>query len=355
MDLTIFRNVPERTRWLNVTAGNAEPVLRELEGIAYDGGTDLSKLPVRERVDAFLLFSDGLGTLGDPLPRRARAPVYAVSSSAQADHAALRRIAEGSGGVYLNLARSDDDDALVALGAEPFSLLSVEAAPGTIADVFPDRTRPVQGRVTVTGRLLSQEAAVTLRYGRGRDVLASRTVTLRRSGAGRSGLVPRFWAQEKAAALALDPARRSEMVALGRRFGLVTPGTSLLVLETLEQHLAHGIAPPASRPEMRSEYRRLAAGRSVIASRQSATSSSAWRRRGRTTWTGGGGTSGGHRAPPSWIGARPRRRCPAWWRRGLHGTAALGEGSSSARRSTLRATRCRARRSRRPTPLRAPS
>jgi hypothetical protein len=261
VDLTIFRNVPERTRRLRVTAGGPEPVLRELEGIAYDGGTDLSKLPVRERVDAFLLFSDGLGTLGDPLPRRARAPVYAVSSSAQADHAALRRIAEGSGGVYLNLARTDDDDALVALGAEPFSLLSVEAAPGTITDVFPDRARPVQGRVTVTGRLLSQEAAVTLRYGRGRDVLASRTVTLRRSGAGRSGLVPRFWAQAKAAALALDPARRPEMVALGRRFGLVTPGTSLLVLETLEQHLAHGIAPPASRPEMHSEYRRRAAER----------------------------------------------------------------------------------------------
>jgi hypothetical protein len=259
VDVTIFRNVAERTRRVSVEAGNAEPVLRELEGIAYDGGTNLSALPLRDRVDAFLLFSDGLGTIGDPLPRRARAPVYAVASSAQADHTALRRIAEPSGGIYLNLARTDDDAALRALGATPFALLAVEAAPGTIADVLPSGARPVLGRINVTGRLLSSEAVVTLRYGRGREILQSRSITLRRAQAGRSGLVPRLWAQEKAAELALDPLRRSELVSLGRRFALVTPGTSLLVLETLEQHLAHGIAPPASRAEMRSEYLRLAA------------------------------------------------------------------------------------------------
>jgi len=259
VDLTIFRNVPERTRRVSVKAGRAEPVLRELEGIAYDGGTNFAALPLRDRVDAFLVFSDGLGTIGSPLPPRARAPVYAVSSSAQADHATLRRIAEASGGLYLNLARTDDDEAFRALGATPFALLSVEATMGTIGDVMPSGGRPVQGTVTVAGRLLSSEAVVTLRYGRGRRVLATRRITLQRSAASRSGLVPRFWAQEKAAELALDPSKRSELVALGRRFGLVTPGTSLLVLETLEQHLAHGIAPPASRPAMRSEYLRLAA------------------------------------------------------------------------------------------------
>jgi Ca-activated chloride channel homolog len=261
VDLTVFRNVPEHTRRLKVQAGNAEPVLRELEGIAYDGGTNLSALPLRGRVDAFLLFSDGLGTLGDAVPRPARAPVYAVGSSAQADHAALRRIAEASGGVYLNLARTTDDTVLRALGAPPFALLSVDAAAGTIADVLPRGARPVLGRVTVTGRLVSDEAVVTLRYGRGRTVLASRTMTLRRADAGRSGLVPRLWAQEMAAGLALDPDRRPDLVSLGRRFSLVTPATSLLVLETLEQHLAHGITPPPSRAAMRAEYLRLAAER----------------------------------------------------------------------------------------------
>jgi hypothetical protein len=45
-----------------------------------------------------------------------------------------------------------------------------------------------------------------------------------------------------------------EILTLARTYGLVTPGTSLLVLETLEQYLTHRIAPPASLPEMRAAY-----------------------------------------------------------------------------------------------------
>jgi hypothetical protein len=81
VDLTVFRNVPERRRRVSGKGGHAEPLLRELEGIAYDGGTNLAALPLRNRVDAFVLVSDGLGTIGEPLPGRARAPVYASTAA----------------------------------------------------------------------------------------------------------------------------------------------------------------------------------------------------------------------------------------------------------------------------------
>ncbi len=44
------------------------------------------------------------------------------------------------------------------------------------------------------------------------------------------------------------------MADLGRRFGLVTPVTSLIVLETVQQYLEHEIEPPATWPEMRAQY-----------------------------------------------------------------------------------------------------
>ena len=260
IQLTVFRNVPEPARRIHVHRGDASGLLADLAAVAYDGGTSFAGLPFGEAADAVLLFSDGLDTLAQALPPTAAAPVFVVSSSRQVDHGALRRLAEGTGGAYVDLSRRTDDEAIALLGTTPFALLGVEAAPGSIGDVMPAGVRPIEGRLTVAGRLLVPEATVTLRYGRGAQTTASRTFTLRRAEATRTGLVARFWGQQKAAELALDPSRRPELVALGRRYGLVTPATSLLVLETLEQHLTHQIAPPKSRPEMRAEYHRLIAG-----------------------------------------------------------------------------------------------
>jgi Ca-activated chloride channel homolog len=258
--LTVFRNAPESPRTFRVQGGDAQSLLAYLEHVVvYDGGTSFAGVDLETRADVVLLFSDGLHTLAEPLRARPSAPLYALSSSAQADHGVLRRLAEGSGGAYIDLLRQSEDEAMALLRSAPFALLSVDAAPGTIGEVMPGGVRPIVGRVTVAGRLLSAETSVTLRYGRGTQVSSSQTFTVRRSDATRTGLVPRFWAQQKAAVLALDPALRPELVALGRRFGLVTPATSLLVLETLDQHLTHQIPPPKSRPEMRAEYMRHAA------------------------------------------------------------------------------------------------
>src|SRR5205807_5732812 len=45
--------------------------------------------------------------------------------------------------------------------------------------------------------------------------------------------------------------------AVGKAFNLVTPNTSLLVLETAEQYIQHGIVPPPSRKEI---YERFVQG-----------------------------------------------------------------------------------------------
>ena len=47
-----------------------------------------------------------------------------------------------------------------------------------------------------------------------------------------------------------------EIAALGKQFGLVTPYTSLLVLDSLEQYVQYEIAPPKSLAAMREEYMR---------------------------------------------------------------------------------------------------
>ena len=79
------------------------------------------------------------------------------------------------------------------------------------------------------------------------------------------------WAQKRVDALsALADRHRDELHALGRRFGIVTPGTSLIVLETLDQHIQHAVEPPASRPALLAEYRRVAADRDAVTGRRRA-------------------------------------------------------------------------------------
>ena len=115
--------------------------------------------------------------------------------------------------------------------------------------------RPVDGRVTVAGRLTGPGARLQLRYGfPGGGGERVTTHEVRATSARSTGLAARRWAARRVAALSLAPeGHDAEIVALGRRFSIVTPGTSLLVLETIAQYVEHGVRPPESLPELRRE------------------------------------------------------------------------------------------------------
>jgi hypothetical protein len=74
----------------------------------------------------------------------------------------------------------------------------------------------------------------------------------------RDRLVARYWAKQKADDLSAFPEKNKDgLLALGHAYNIVTPNTSLLVLETLEQYLEHGVTPPQrSRPALYQAYLR---------------------------------------------------------------------------------------------------
>jgi hypothetical protein len=255
LDVILFRDVPEPARRLAIRRGDTRTFTDLLDGVTYDGGTNLGALSFSKSYDYCLLFTDGLGNVGSEAPRAPRAPVYAVSDDAFADTNWLGAFSARSGGRFLNLQRIEAPDAGSQLGVPVFSLLSVDADPRVVADLTPQGRQPVSDRMTIAGRLLSDEATLTLRYGAGTET-TNRTVTVRRSDAIPGRLVSRAWAQSRVDALSQEPdTNRAELLRLGRAFGMVTPGTSLIVLENVEQYLAHDIEPPETLPEMRAEYR----------------------------------------------------------------------------------------------------
>ena len=70
-----------------------------------------------------------------------------------------------------------------------------------------------------------------------------------------NALAPLIWAERRVADLSLHPRQeRAELLRIGLAYRLATPATSLLVLETVEQYLRHGIEPPRSRTKLYAEY-----------------------------------------------------------------------------------------------------
>ncbi|MCK5688677.1 DUF2135 domain-containing protein, partial [Myxococcota bacterium] len=91
--------------------------------------------------------------------------------------------------------------------------------------------------------------------GYGGKSLVRQTYTLEKSHATHGTVIARLWAQQKLGRLAAFPEKNSEKIlALGKYYNLVTPRTSLIVLESLSQYIEHDIRPPASLKKMRAKF-----------------------------------------------------------------------------------------------------
>ena len=259
VDLVVFRDRPEAMRSFVARAGKAQELFAFLDQLPYDGGTDLAALDLRRSAAAnasdaaWLLFTDGLYTLGAGLPKIGGLPVHVIASDAVRDAGLQRFVAAATGGIVADLALTEPAAAAALLANPPATLLRVDAAPGVLADVQ-YRFAPGSGRATVYAKLL-RGGEITLVYGAGGKELIRVPVSVPSGPVPSGRVVARAWAGRMVEELAVFPDRNeAAMAELGRRFGLVTPVTSLIVLETVQQYLEHEIEPPSTWPEMRAQY-----------------------------------------------------------------------------------------------------
>ncbi len=238
VEVIVLRERAEKPRKFRVTKGDARALIAFLKAQPFDGGTALGALNLPRR-DYWLWFTDGFSNLGQGLPTiAANTPLYAIATAPGTNFGLLRYFCEQTGGAL------SDGTNPEALGRPSVSLLRVEGQGQGAADLqWQDGL--------VTGRLLAESANLTLVYGINGQPVSQRSITVKRTATTAHGLVARQWAAQRVERLALLPDENHEaLLALGRDFNLVTPGTSLLVLESLEQYVEHNIAPPRTRPAL---------------------------------------------------------------------------------------------------------
>lgn len=257
--LVTVRDKVEAVKELPLVNGDAMPLVRELEAQHDDGATADLSLCLNDAAPLRFVVTDGNVNFS-PVSNKQDAPgvtTYALIAGSGTERAALRSM----GALPIDLLKWTPAQALqhspswkiesILLDGKPWKESATSAPDGVIdGPVLLTGILPEGGEHTIDVTIRNADGAV-VKKSIGISGAADRAVsgTLNRS----------FYAQNKLAALLLEPkspARDELTKQLGQEYGIVTPGTSLLVLETLEQYLHHEVRPPASCPELRQEYDR---------------------------------------------------------------------------------------------------
>jgi len=269
VNLVPFRNAPSPAQRFTIKNGDASRLLGAIEKIDYDGGTQigcLTNYPAPAPGGCYFLFSDGLANFGQAEPPVFDAPLYVFTADTVLDQSFLQYLAQRSGGSLFLLSRMSDQQVLSGLAAQPFSFLGTDSPLSNSVECYPQIVRPLAQRFTLAGKLTVSEARVVLNYGTSGKTLAHSKLSISPSDAVPGELLRRFWAQKKLEdLLVFQKKNESEIADLGKQYGLVTPFTSLIVLERLEQYVEHRILPPPSLATMRAECARLLEEQSTVA------------------------------------------------------------------------------------------
>jgi hypothetical protein len=261
--LTTFHIRAAKPVAFEVKDGNWQELREYLEKQVYDGATDGNAMVFPKGADQYLLFSDGIFNFGakefdlPSLVKSLQAPVSVISSLQVANWDKLQYLAGATGGALINLTTQALPEALKALRYQSFQLLGYKVKSGNVTALYPQKGALVGENFTFAGQLSSEEATVVVSLGYPSKVIVEKELTFTKdntAGAGEFALLRRIWAEKKIAQLQREGALAKDIDAVGRQYGIVTEGNSLIVLETIADYVRYQITPPK---ELQREYERL--------------------------------------------------------------------------------------------------
>lgn len=253
--LIVFRNKLEKPVSFTIKDGRSYDLITYLKKLEYDGATQLGLVKQdQEKPSFYMLFTDGMSTLGDGEIGTFNAPVYAVSSGDNTNKPLLQQLSAASGGVYIDL--SEERNPKEKIGTLSFNFISAEYPEGQFENVYPNYPVTIKkGDFSITGEMLKYKGKIKLNFGLGKKVMQTREFSVSANFALKESIIYKFQALKKLDQLIANQEHNMpKIVALGKKYGLVTPGTSLIVLESLSQYLQYKIPPPMSSPKLRKRY-----------------------------------------------------------------------------------------------------
>ena len=246
-----------------VENGNWQELRQYLEKLIYDGATDPQAMLFPQESDEYFLFSDGIFNFRDKnfdftrLIGQLHAPVNVVSSQLVANMDKLQYLSGATGGSFINLNTQEVSQAVKALQYQAFQVLDYKVKKGNVVNLYPQKGTLVGENFTFSGYLNSEDATLVVSLGYPNKVIVEKELTFSKNTAASDeefALLRRVWAEKKIAQLRREGAESKAIDVVGRRYGIVTEGNSLIVLETAEDYVRYQITPPK---ELEQEYNKL--------------------------------------------------------------------------------------------------
>ncbi len=237
-----------------ITNGDWSALKNKISNTIYDGGTRFSQINFYAH-DEFLFFTDGLSSLSNNKLAATNKPIYTISASVSADYAFLNLLSQQSGANFINLNLADNSKALDKLLYQSLRFLGIKEN-NSVVETYPMKGTPVSGNFSISGISLKAVNEIMLLFGYGENSILEKTVTLDSEKQTTNEVnIERLWAQKKIADLEMQYSiNAGEIESMGKRYGIVTQNTSLIVLENIDDYIAYEIVPPA---ELKDDYDRI--------------------------------------------------------------------------------------------------
>lgn len=242
VQVVTFSNAVHDSVIFAVTGGSMQLLRKFLKDQYFDGATRLGVLNCnRYNAGEYLLFSDGINSMGSDWPVTNTRTFHCINSSATANHDGLKQVATSSGGVYINLSNTTAASALQEMDASPMQVLSVKQ---NGVDVLTDIEVPFSANnfPVLTGVLTDTLHDIEIGFGKQNKLCETIAVPVSMvDTAGNIQLIKRLTAYA-----ALQPNNAAaELTAFAKGNLLVTASTSFIVLDNVDDYIQYGIVPPA--------------------------------------------------------------------------------------------------------------
>lgn len=237
-----------------VSSGNCNALVNYLQNITYDGATQLGAIDLTTiKADEILLVTDGISNYGDAEIRYGETPVYSIVTAPSANFAYLDYISAVTGGKLIVAGTGSDLAAAeMSLKQRPLRLQRYSANEN-VSEVYYDLAVTPGYGFTISGLCEKQQTTLQLVFGNGGKTEQSAQLALGSEAEIKgSTAVERTWAIQKMNRLLLLPEKnKAAVIKHSTTYNVVSPFTSLLVLDDINDYVRYEVEPPA---ELKAQY-----------------------------------------------------------------------------------------------------
>jgi Ca-activated chloride channel homolog len=258
--LLVMRNQLDRVESFTVAPGSWDGLKKRLRDEPFDGSSNFDDLPIPAQTDLAIFVSDGLATDGARAIGYAHsAPLIALNTAVSADSARLKRLAERTGGRFVDATSASANVAAAQMWRDGWRIEAIES--NSAEKLVASSAIVSDNQFQIAGIMGASDAVVSLRLrhpSKAQRMINVNVVDRALPGSKRASLSNwpgQLWATWQIAALADEPhINASAMTRIASEHGIVSPTSSLIVLETAQDYARYDVPAP---DELREAVARL--------------------------------------------------------------------------------------------------